>query len=280
MELGENMNDELYFGKITDFHTHPYLTPDENLCMYKEALLLTMDEAVCDIKKCGIGHICGSVLSERRYSLSEGFAPLLDLNRHALELKERLGDFYTPGFHVHPGFVDESLKELELMHRRGERLIGELVPYMHGWKEGGYTYASRELDIILEAAGKYDMIVSFHTMTDWKNETEEMIRRHPNVTFVSAHPGQRNDYYWHIELLDKYKNAYLDLSGTGLFRYGMVALGVEKAGSGKLIFGTDYPITNPHMYVQAIMHERISDEQRSRIFYKNAGKLLGLRQIP
>lgn len=35
-------------------------------------------------------------------------------------------------FHVHPAWVRESCDEIAYMHDRGVRLIGELVPYMHG----------------------------------------------------------------------------------------------------------------------------------------------------
>ena len=47
---------------IIDFHVHPYLTEEENLCMYREDFSLTAQEAVLDIKNAGISHICGSVL--------------------------------------------------------------------------------------------------------------------------------------------------------------------------------------------------------------------------
>ena len=40
------------------------------------------------------------------------------------------------------------------------------------------------------------------------------------------------------------------------------------------LFGTDYPITNPHMYVQAVEFEHISEEAKDMIFYKNAEILL------
>lgn len=271
------MDNDLFFGKIIDFHTHPYVDESENLCMFKAAFNIPMDEAKEDLQRSGICHICGSVLSDSAYSLSDGFGPLKKLNRDALSLKDRLGGFYTPGFHVHPKFVRESLEEIRYMHERGIKLIGELVPYKHGWKDEGLTYASEEFGEILDLAGQYGMVVSLHTVLEWQEETELMIKRHPDVTFVMAHPGQKADYLKHIERLKKYDNAYLDLSGTGLFRYGMLAYGVENVGCERLIFGTDYPITNPHMYVQAVMYEKISDEHRQKIFIDNSKRLLGLQ---
>jgi len=80
----------------------------------------------------------------------------------------------------------------------------------------------------------------------------------------------------HLEILKKYDNAYLDLSGTGIFRYGMLREGIRQVGDEKFLFGTDYPIINPGMYVQAVCFEHISDKSRENIFYKNAERILGV----
>ena len=42
-----------------------------------------------------------------------------------------------------------------------------------------------------------------------------MIAENPAVTFVAAHPGEREYFLKHLQRLEKYENAYLDLSGTG-----------------------------------------------------------------
>ena len=98
----------------------------------------------------------------------------------------------------------------------------------------------------------------------------------PAVTFVAAHPGEREYFLKHLQRLEKYENAYLDLSGTGLFRYGLVREGIRRAGAGKFLFGTDYPITNPGMYVHAVLGEHIGEEDRRLIFSGNAKRLLRL----
>ncbi len=263
---------------IIDFHVHPYLTEEENLCMYREDFSLTAQEAVLDIKNAGISHICGSVLCKQKFEPHKGCEHLRELNREALKIRELYPDFYTPGFHIHPGYIKESLEEIEYMHARKVKLIGELVPYMHGWRESGYDYGCGELSELLDLAGKYGMIVSFHTMTEQQDEMERMIAAHPDVIFVAAHPGQKGDYLKHLERLLKYENAYLDISGTGLFRYGMLAAGVKRVGAEKILFGTDYPITNPSMYVQAVLGEHISEEDREKIFYRNAGRILEIEQ--
>ena len=258
---------------VIDFHTHPYLSAEEFLNFYPECFEPSPEQLKEDLEKAGISHICGSVLDKKRpYTSGEGFAYIKELNDKALELKNKLGDFYTPGFHIHPHFVNESAAEIERMGEKGIRLIGELVPYMHGWSD----YSDTRLHTLLEAAESYGMTVSFHTMKDEQKQMTEMIAAHPKLNFVAAHPNEKELFLLHLERLQKFDNFYLDLSGTGIFRYGLIAYGVKKAGSEKLVFGTDYPICNPRMYVQAVLHEPISDADKENILLKNSERLLHL----
>jgi predicted TIM-barrel fold metal-dependent hydrolase len=143
---------------------------------------------------------------------------------------------------------------------------------MHGWSD----YSDKRLQTILEAAGHYGMTVSFHTMKDEQEQMTRMIAAHPEINFVAAHPNERELFLLHLERLCKFDNFYLDLSGTGIFRYGLIAYGVNRVGSEKFIFGTDFPICNPRMYVQAVFQEPITDTDRENILYNNAARLIGL----
>ena len=176
------------------------------------------------------------------------------------------------------GWVESSgsaaLETLEFMHKNGYRLIGEIVPYFHAWDSMGMNYGSKGLMEILELAGEYNMIFSYHTMPEWQEQMEHMIAQNPKVTFVAAHPGEYENYKRHLECLKKYDNAYLDISGNGLYRYGMLREGIRQAGDEKLLFGTDYPITNPGMYVEAVCFEHISEESREKIFFRNAQRII------
>lgn len=257
---------------VIDFHTHPYLSREEFLNFYPQCFEPSPEQCRQDLERAGISKICGSVILKRAYDKAEGFAPIRQCNERAWRLKELLGDFYVPGFHVHPDFVEESIAEIQRMHARGVRLIGELTPYLHGWRD----YSSRSLSKILDAAGKYHMVVSFHTMAEEQEEITRMVREHPDVVFVAAHPGEKEVYLKHLERMEQCGNLYLDLSGTGIFRYGLTAWGVRRLGSERFLFGTDYPICNPRMYVQAIWQEPISETDRENILCRNAQRILGL----
>lgn len=256
--------------KVIDFHMHPYFTEEECFCFYPDSFQPSPAQLQEDLAAAGIDQVCGSVIGNlHRYRPGDGFAYFQELNRKALQLREQFGDFYVPGFHIHPDFVKESIAEIEYMHAQGVHMVGELVPYMHGWR-----YSHENYSAILDAAEDHQMIVNYHTMPEDWEAMERMIETHPGITFVAAHPGEKGEYLHHIENLKKYRNHYLDLSGTGIFRYGMLAHGVMEVGAERFLFGTDYPICNPRMYVQAVMQEHITEEDRKKIFAENAQKLM------
>lgn len=257
--------------QIIDFHVHPFRQKQHCLNFYPEMPDLDAPGMRSQLQKAGITQICGSVL--QKVPDVRDFSTLRALNREALELQNQLGDFYTPGFHIHPGFVQESCEEIDFMHRRNVHLIGELVPYMHGW---GDFPAENWMEIMDTAKGR-GFVCSYHT--PFAFDMNAMIAQHPDITFVAAHPGDHDRVPEHIALMKKYDNVYLDLSGTGLFRFGLLKHLVSAVGAERILFGTDYPICNPRMYVQAVYGEDISDGDREKILFKNARRLLKIGQI-
>ena len=237
-------------GKIIDFHTHPYRHRGEFMGMYGEHFYLEPEQMPSDLAEAGISVFCGSVIDSDHRGAMESFDRVREVNDAALQLREKFGSVYVPGFHVHPAFLKESLQEVERMHREGVKLVGEL--------------------------GEYGMIVSYHTMPEWPEQTEVMVGNCPGVTFVAAHPGQKADYLLHVERMKKFPNLNLDISGTGLFRYGLLAALAQTVGSDRILFGTDYPICNPRMYVQAVLGEHIPDEDKEKILFGNARRILGI----
>lgn len=256
--------------QIIDFHTHPYLAApahDQCFAFYPNMAPETPLDMKAQLLESGITHICGSVLRrDRKFDMKE-------LNDAALRLREILGaDFYTPGFHIHPAYMEDSLAEIERMHEADVHLIGELVPYMHGWNNYAEKDWIEETNILLDAAQKHGMIFSHHTIWDWP--LEPVIAAHPDMPFVAAHPGEREGVAMHIERMRKYDNVYLDLSGTGIFRFGCIRYLVDQVGADRILFGTDYPICNPEMYVHAVLGEHLSETVTQKIFYDNAARLL------
>ena len=254
--------------EIIDFHTHPF-TVNNNICAYRGELDMSEEDMIPTLRACGISRMCGSIIqTDDRESYPTVFEKQKFANRLALALRDKMGGFYIPGFHINPNFVDESIEEIRYMNERGVKLIGELVPYHDAWD----SFAHDGLHPILEEAEKFGMVVNFHTMN--QDTIDAMVSAHPGVTFVAAHPGETDQFYGHIERMKKYENLYLDISGTGLYRYHSLRLLVKKLGSERILFGTDYPTCNPGCFVGGVLCEPLSDRDFENIFSKNAKRIL------
>lgn len=251
--------------KIIDFHTHPFVHDSENVCFYKNTVL-DPEDFKAKMQNFGIEKICGSVIERMDEA---DFATVRRLNDSALELREKWGDFYEPGVHIHPYFLKSSLEELERCRKEGVRMVGELVPYFMDW-EMYYNDAMHEIYSCIQDLGY--SCVSIHTMQE--ESMEEAVKNFPKINFIAAHPNDKQCFIRHLERMEKYPNYYLDLSGTGIFRYGLIKYGVSRVGSERFLFGSDFPICNAGMYITAVKNEEISRTDRKNIFHRNAEHLL------
>lgn len=256
--------------EIIDFHTHPFIEQKNNICSHKDVINMDYSTVIDICKNLGVSKICGSVIEFS--GEKKGFDKILANNNEALKLKEIYGEFYIPGFSVSPDFVNESLNEIEKMHALGINLIGELVPYADGWQKG---YNSLEFDELLNSAAKHNMIVSFHSQDE--DAMDEMIKKHKDVIFVAAHPGEYTAFMRHIERHKYSENYYLDISGYGIFRHGMLKRAVDSFGEDRILFGSDYPTCNMGMYVGGVINDNLlTSTQKEKILSLNAKKLLKL----
>lgn len=260
--------------EIIDIHTHPFIKDSNNICNHAKYCGMSVENTVTYLKGLGISKICGSVILHDYKDMASDKSDwyvISELNEEALALKKRYRDFYVPGFHVHPAYVKESCDEIERMSKLGIRLIGELVPYRHHW----HDYSCKEFDEILDVAVAYDMVVSLHTLG--QDEMDEMVRKHPKNVFVAAHPGEYESFCRHLHRMELSENYYLDISGSGLFRHGILRHGIDEFGAERFLFGSDYPICNPAMYIGGVLLDSmITEEEKQMIFAGNAKRLLKL----
>ena len=251
--------------EIIDFHTHPFLNVDDCICTYKDTTPMSVKLTPEHLSLCGIKTFCGSVINKRE----EGFEGQKKANGDAMLLAEKYGGKYIPGIMVDANYVYESCEEIDTAHKMGVKLIGELVPYTYKWR-----YDAKGFYEILDHAKNKIPLVSVHTM--WDAGIEKAVEENKDITFVLAHPGEHPSVLKHIELMKKCENAYLDISGLGVFRYGVLAKLISEVGRERILFGTDYPVCNPGDYVGAVMAERITDTDREYVFSKNAKRLLDI----
>ena len=131
---------------------------------------------------------------------------------------------------------------------------------------------------LLNVAGKHNMIVNFHS--SGVNEIEKidkMVQNHKDVVFVAAHPGEYSELMRHIERMKMSENYYLDISGTGLFRYDMLRRVIDTVGVERVIFGSDSPTCNTAMFVGGVLFDDfLTDSEKEKIFALNAKRLLNI----
>lgn len=258
--------------EIIDFHIHPFRDEKNNICSHKTYCGMSPEGAKKTFDGLGVSRVCGSVITMGKSVAGKNvWERIQNDNRIALELRDYYDGFYIPGFHVHPDYVDESLAEIRRMHELGVHLIGEICPYAYEWTD----YSCENFSVILDEAEKYGMVVSFHSMGE--DEMDEMVRRHPGVVFVAAHPGEYGAFMRHMDRMKLSENYYLDLSGYGIFRHGMLKHAVDEFGAERFLFGSDYPTCNPAMYLGGVLlDDLISDAEKELIFAGNAKRLLKL----
>lgn len=257
--------------EIIDFHTHPFTERENNICSHTDFCNMSVNGTYEMFSKLGVSKICGSVISGSRRENETAWDKIKRNNDTALRLREIYGDFYIPGFHIHPDFIEESIAEIHRMKALGVKLIGELVPYMDSWS----NYARPDLSVILDEAEKCGMVVNIHS--DGEDEMDELVKRHPGLTVVAAHPGEYGEFMRHLERMKMSENYYLDLSGYGIFRHGMLKHGIDEFGAWRFLFGSDYPTCNPAMYLGGVLLDTlIKDEEKEKIFSLNAKMLLGI----
>ncbi len=257
--------------KIIDFHIHPHKGIRQN-----DYLPITSEDILTELKHYGYYKACGSVVMGR--NLNPTWEYIKNLNDTALELQKFYDGFYIPGFHIHDKFVKESILEVERMHKLGIKLVGEIVPYMHGWS---FLNSGKNLYDILEVCDHYKMVVDFHAIANDEpshDKMDEMVSRFKNLIFVGAHPHEGMTLKRAFDRMEKCENYYLDWSGGGLIRHGTLRHAIDLFGKERQLYGTDYTLYNVGMYVGAVAFDfLLTEEEKEYVFNKNATRILDIK---
>ena len=257
--------------EIIDCHIHPAASSETNLGWFQQ--YPDINAQVAALRRAGITRACGAPV---RSMTPASFAEIRALNDGALALRDRFPEFYIPGIHIHPHFPQESCAEIaRCCGREGVRWIGELVGYMTGYAN---DYATRDALTIFREAGKHKAVVNFHC--DDFDVIARLCRGVPEVNFVLAHPGaKRTDFLQRLDLVAKLPNLHLDISGSGIDRLGILRKCIDAAGKEKLLFGSDFPINNPAVYVQGALFEQLSEAENAALFSGNFRRLTGITEF-
>lgn len=242
---------------IIDAHMHPYLAHDRN---FNFAVPETFEEFFAVQKAAGIGLSCGT------FNLAgAGKDPeLLKIcNSKVMEVHNKYPDQFYPGVNISPLQPELSCQIIEEFYHAGFRWIGELGYYIMGYEK----YSLPGMKMILDLAEDLGMTVNLHPSQP--DDIDELLSNFPNVRIVVAHPDGCGGVMKTYQLAQKRRNMYIDLSGSGLFRMGMLRRGVDLLGADRILFGTDYPVCNPAMNVAGVRFESLTTDEEKLIFRDN-----------
>ena len=255
--------------EIIDIHAHPYYD-------FHDPVKST-DEFMADSRECGITRVCGSVIYKGMYKDENmnKYPPeyyetkVPELNDMAYALAEKYDGFYYPGIHVHPEFVDMSMRELERAKEKGCLLVGEQVWYMMAYKK----FATENFIEICRRAGELGMAMNMHP-TDI-TDMFELCEAAKGTTLVWAHLSGYEIFDEELEMMKKYENVWFDISAHGLDFPDGIRRTIDTVGYDRILFGTDYPGDDPKEYIEAVLRQ-CNDTECEAIFSGNAKRLLGL----
>ena len=256
--------------QIFDFHMHPGYDFHDNE---------TDSKCIVEIlKSSGICGCAGSYINRamNRRPAEEFAWRMPELNEQAWVAAEKTGGFLIPGIHIHPDFPELSCKEMDKHKARGGVLLGELVYYMMG-----YQYTHPCMGELLHYARDLGFVASMHPALDMAKNVA-FVESAGGMDVVIAHLGIREGVLHEqiLQLMQNNDHVYVDLAAYGGAKPGKLRDAVNRVGSERILYGTDFPGVDEQRhqqkYIDYVLSENLSMQDVENILYKNAARLLRL----
>ena len=191
-------------------------------------------------------------------------------NREVARYVEKYKGRFLGACVVNPLFIDEALREIEDCRKQlGFRWVGELCNYAVP-----FQYTIKEFELLVHQVVKMNMVLDVHTELE---EMEYIIQKFPKATIVFPHFGDSHEFehiFKRIDLVGRNPNCYLDTSGYGHDRMGMLEYAVNSIGPDRVLFGSDFSINDPGCVIARVQNSFITEEQKRKILSGNLTNLL------
>jgi len=206
-------------------------------------------------------------------SLSFGWKKTLE----ALEMSDKLYAYLV----FNPNFFNFSMDIIK-RNISSERFLGvKIHPSWHRCYPSDEKYKK-----FWEYADNNSLVVLTHSWNpDVANRDqkysdpfffEDIARQYRNIKLILAHGGGRGNYlYKVIDILKRNKNIYVDFAGD-IFIPGLIEKYVKKAGSERILFGTDMPWSDIRYHLIWIEEADIGENDKRNIFGLNAKRLFNI----
>jgi hypothetical protein len=174
-------------------------------------------------------------------------------------------------FSFNPNYADEVLPNIKRVIEHPGYIGFKFLPEYHH-----YSLVDSGFAQVLAFANQHKRALLVHTWGgsayNSTRQVEQVLKKYPDIIVFMGHsaPGECD---LAIKLARDYENAYLEL--CDIHRHnGIIDRMVDGAGADKVLFGTDVPWYDPNYCLGSILFSQISDEERYKIIYGNAHRLL------
>ena len=252
--------------QVFDAHLH---CPAESGELWQwHTVTRNFDEFVAYLDKTGVER--GIINSQRCQDEGGKPADFVAGNREVARFVERYKGRFVGACVVNPQYLDEALKEIEYCRRQlGFVWVGELCNYM-----APYQYTIREFELLVKEVVRLGMVLDVHTEHE---EIDYIVGKFPEATIVFPHFGDEKEYdhiFRRIDLVAKHPNCYMDTSGYGHDRMGILEYAVKTIGTDRVLFGSDFSINDPSTVLARIHNSFLTEEQKAKVLAGNLEALL------
>jgi uncharacterized protein len=251
----------------TTFDAHLHCPTESGKVWQWHPVTRTFEEFVSYLDRTGVERgIINSLRSQEAKTPAEFIAGNREVARYVEKYKGR----FLGAAVVNPLFIDEALREIEDCRKQlGFIWVGELCNY-----EAPFEYTIKQFDLLVEQTVKMKMVLDVHTELE---EMEYIIQKFPQATIVFPHFGDSHEsshIFKRIDLVARNTNCYLDTSGRGHERMGMLEYAIETIGSDRVLFGSDFSINDPGTVIARIKNSFLTEEQKRKVLSGNLRQLL------
>jgi hypothetical protein len=209
------------------------------------------------------------IINAQRCNKAERPADFIAGNREVARYVEKYKGRFLGACVVNPVFIDEALREIEYCKKElGFNWVGELCNYVGPLN---YEYTIREFELLVNQVSKLKMVLDVHTGLD---DMHYVIQKFPEATIVFPHFDDDQSVFHRIALIATHPNSYIDTSGYGIDRVGILEYAVKTIGEDRILFGSDFSINCPTAALGRIQNAFLTDQQKRKILSGNLENLL------
>lgn len=165
---------------------------------------------------------------------------------------------------------ENAIGKLEKHFKEGFRGL-KLNPMTHQ-----FSFSSKAMAELANCCGEHGFPVYSHVVYNPGSCTAKFValaKQFPKTNFILGHMGFGPADTEGLKAASELVNFFLETS-SGSFLH--IKEAVAKAGAGKVIFGSEFPLSHPKVELTKILVLKLKDEELSKILGGNIKKLLGL----